>query len=59
MRIDITDPDLSPGQWAAALTPELLAHHLRRIAGDPHCMNADERAAVLNRAALIVETVIS
>lgn len=51
MPIDITDPELSPMQWAAALTDEQLASQLARVAADVRCMTADERSCVLLTAA--------
>jgi hypothetical protein len=42
-----TDPNLSPMEWAATLTPAELLTQVRRLATNVHCMDADERRAVL------------
>jgi hypothetical protein len=47
MPIDITDPDLSPMDWATSLDGDQLAAQLDTLANDWHRLAADERRAVL------------
>jgi hypothetical protein len=47
----ITDPNATPMAWAASLTPIELALQLRRLAGDAHALDAEERRAVCTIAA--------
>jgi len=42
-----TDPDLTPMEWAASLNAAELLTQVRRLATNVHCMDADERRAVL------------
>lgn len=57
MTLDTTDPNLSPLAWASTLTPVQLSQQLRRLVADPHCMNGEERRAVLTIAADDLERV--
>lgn len=46
-----TDPNATPMAWAASLNQKELALQLRRLAANPHALDADERRAVCTIAA--------
>lgn len=48
-------PEPAAATWVASLTPTEVAAHLRRISQDQHCLDRDERTALLDAAATLID----